>query len=366
MDKILKVVEVTPEFKTGAQKEAEVLEKHEANEQAKTETPPVEEPKIETPVEQKKEVELKDEELLSLVSKKLNKPLSSFDELVKEELPEDVAAFYKFKKETGKGVTDYAKLSRDYDAMSDEEKLFEYLSAKEEGLDKEDIQAMIAEYNIDEELDTESEITKKNIAKKKTLNEAKKFFKKQKEDYYKENVVSTGSSIDQSEKEEFEAYKQYMQSAKTIEDQNNQKKAYFEKKTTELFSPEFKGFEFSVKAGETDKSIVFAPMTPQELKAAQSTPLNLINKYMDENGLLKDPVGYHKALAVAMNYEKFAQHIFEQGYAAAVEDKDKTEKNINMSMRPATTPLQKAGIKVTPVDSSNFSGGLKIKSVTRL
>ena len=43
-----------------------------------------------------------------------------------------------------------------------------------------------------------------------------------------------------------------------------------------------------------------------ELKKAQETPLNFVNKFMDNNGYIIDAEGYHKSLAVAMNPEKFA------------------------------------------------------------
>ena len=35
--------------------------------------------------------------------------------------------------------------------------------------------------------------------------------------------------------------------------------------------------------------------------------MNFVNKFLDDKGLLKDAEGYHKALAMAMNPEKFAQ-----------------------------------------------------------
>ena len=46
------------------------------------------------------------------------------------------------------------------------------------------------------------------------------------------------------------------------------------------------------------------PGSASELKKAQETPLNLVNKFMDNNGYIIDAEGYHKALAVAMNPEK--------------------------------------------------------------
>lgn len=363
------VKEVETVEKSAAQKEAEVLSQHEQKnekpvdeikEEIKEEIKPSEEDKI---VEQP--IELKDEDILGALSKKLNKPITSFDDL-KEELPEDVATFYKYKKETGRGMEDFIKLNRDYSKMSDDDKLFEYLSATEEGLDPDDIEAMIDELKVDEDLDLETEINKKNRQRKKTLTEANKFFEKQKEQY-KLPLVSSEATVSETEKEEFESYKQYIQKAKDVETQNAKKGEWFEKKTNEVFSNEFKGFEFKVKVGEEDKSLVFSTGTPDELKSLQSSPLNFINKFMDENGMIKDAVGYHKALSVAMNTDKFAQYFIEQGYAMATESNDRKIKNINMSTRPASTPLAREGIKVQEVPAGqSFGNGLKVLSVKKV
>lgn len=42
---------------------------------------------------------------------------------------------------------------------------------------------------------------------------------------------------------------------------------------------------------------------------AQSDVSNFISKYLDENGMISDHVGYHKSLAAAMNPEKWLSSI---------------------------------------------------------
>ena len=64
-----------------------------------------------------------------------------------------------------------------------------------------------------------------------------------------------------------------------------------------------------------------------ELKKAQDSPLNFINKYLDSRGFIKDAEGYHKSLAVAMNPEKFAQFFYEQGKSQATDDVIRKTKN---------------------------------------
>ena len=63
--------------------------------------------------------ELNEDEVLSYIGKRYGKEINSIDELVSqreesEPLPEDVAAYLKYKKETGRGFEDFAKLQKDY------------------------------------------------------------------------------------------------------------------------------------------------------------------------------------------------------------------------------------------------------------
>ena len=127
-----------------------------------------------------------------------------------------------------------------------------------------------------------------------------------------------------------------------------------------MFSPEFKGFKFNI--GEDE--IVYTPGSASELKKAQDSPLNFINKYLDSSGFIKDAEGYHKSLAVAMNPEKFAQFFYEQGKSKATDDVIRNTKNINMSERTAPEVSAKSGLQVKAV-SEPSSKGLRIKSIKK-
>lgn len=315
---------------------------------------PIEETQQEQVQEQVKtepvEEELSEEKVLSFIGKRYNKQINSFDELMaerkeSEELPEDVSAYMKYKKETGRGFEDFLKLKKDFDTMDSDDLLKQYLSSTEEGLDEDDIETLMDDYRYDEDIDDESTIKKIKITKKKIVAEAKKFFNDQKEKY-KMPIESIGSSFSNEEKEEFEAYKQYTQQAKTVNDENERKRGWFEQKTNELFNSEFKGFEFKVN----DKSFSFTPADASELKKVQMNPSNFVSKFLDESGLMKDSVGYHKSLAVAMNPEKFAKFFYEQGQSDATEDSMRKMKNINMSERRAP-------------EASKFTDGMQVKSV---
>jgi len=383
----IKVREVSAEEKSSQEIEQELLEKHEEKFQSQTEQEStdvkVEEPaaevevkeestQVETPVEEVVEEkppqletppELNEDEVLSYIGKRYGKEINSIDELVSqreesEPLPEDVAAYLKYKKETGRGFNDFAKLQKDYSDLSPDALLREYYTITEEGLDPEDIDDMMDEFSIDEDIHEPTEIKKIKLAKKKEIAKAKKFLRQQQEQY-KQPLESRESSASVNNDELIE-YRQYLESAKAQQDDAIQKREWFVKKSDEVFSSEFKGFKFNI--GEND--VVYSPGSASELKKAQETPLNFVNKYLDSNGFIKDAEGYHKSLAVAMNPEKFAQFFYEQGKSQATDDVIRKTKNINMSERSAPEVFVKSGFQVKSV-SQPSNKGLRIKSIKK-
>jgi hypothetical protein len=214
----------------------------------------------------------------------------------------------------------------------------------------------MAEFSYDEDYDDESSVKKAKLAKKKAIVEAKKFFNEQKE-MYKIPLESRGVGLPEAELEEYNAYKQYINQAKSYEEEANRRRDWFFKKTDEVFGGEFKGFEFNL--GE--KSLLYKPNEAAELKKIQMNPENFINKFVDESGLISDAVGYHKSLAIAMNPEKFAQFFYEQGKADAVGSLDKKIKNIDMSANNATAISGNSDGPKIRVLNPDSGSGLKIK-----
>ena len=387
----IKVREVTTEEKSSQEIEQELLDKHEEKTQTETEQVESTEVKVEEQPEQEVEVkevnetvqeekpveevveeqppemqtppELDENEVLSYIGKRYGKEINSIDELVSEReesepLPEDVAAYLKYKKETGRGFNDFAKLQKDYTDLSPDALLREYYSITEEGLDSEDIDLLMEDFVFDEEIHEPTEIKKIKLAKKKEIAKAKKYLKQQQEQY-KQPLESRESSATANNDELIE-YRQYLESAKTQEEQANHKRQWFVKKSDEVFNTEFKGFKF--KIGEDQ--VVYTPGSASELKKAQETPLNFVNKFLDSNGYLKDAEGYHRSLAIAMNPEKFAQFFYEQGKSQATDDVMRKTKNVNMSERSAPEVSVKSGFQVKAV-SQPSSKGLRIKSIKK-
>lgn len=312
------------------------------------------------------EEELDEQKVLSYIGKRYNKQINSFDDLVAERqeaepLPEDVAAYMKYKKETGRGFEDFLKLKKDYDTVNSDELLKDYLLSTQQGLDEDDIDTLMDDYRYDEDIDDESSVKKVKIAKKKIVAEAKKFFNEQKEKY-KVPLESSSGFVPEAEREEYQSYKQYTQQAKTVQEENERKRSWFDQKTNDVFSNEFKGFEFKVN----DKSFSFSPGDAAELKKIQSNPSSFIGKFLDENGLMKDATGYHKSLAIAMHPDKFAKYFYEQGMADATDDVMRKTKNINMSERRAPEVTKSGeGMQVRAVNPDS-GRSLKIRSIKRI
>jgi len=379
----VRAIEATEE-KSMQEVENELLQKHEDQfndtsetsetekvdlnfEKDKEDSPLKEDDKEEASVEEAAEqpYDLKEEDVLSYIGKRYGKEINSFDDLMAErkeaeELPEDVAAYFKYKKETGRDIQDFVKLQQDFSSMNPDSLLREYLTITEgEGLDPEDIDSLMEDYSYDEDLDDESVIKKTKLAKKKIIAKAKKFFNEQKE-LYKQPLESRPAVNSEGENEELQDYRQYLESVKTQQQENEAKRSWFVKKTNEVFTDDFKGFDFALD----DKTVTFSPGDTQSIKKNQDTPMNFINKFLDDKGLMKDAAGYHRALSIAMNPDKFAQFFFEQGKSEATQDVMRKTKNINMSERRAPEVTNKGGMTVKSVNPDS-GRGLKIRSIKR-
>jgi hypothetical protein len=298
------------------------------------------------------ELSIKDEDVLSYIGKRYDREINSLDELFEqrnanEELPEDVSAFLKYKKETGRGINDFIKINKDYNDVDDDQLLREYYLDQNKDLDLEDVQFEIEDrFHYDEDLDEERDIRLKKVAKKKELAKARDHFNQLKEQY-KVPLESREGFASEKDMEEFNAYKKEKEAA-TANDQELAKRAqYFSSKTGELFSENFEGFGFNVSE---DKKLVYKPADSKTLLNEQSDLNNFVNKFTGDDGFIKDIEGFHRSIAVASNPEKFAKYFYEKGMADAVSDVAKESKNIDMT-RKSTQVIKKEGFQVRNIDA---------------
>jgi hypothetical protein len=344
MEGEFKVRAVEFEEKSAVEIEEKLLKEHEER------LNPTSEPQEQ--VNEIPEVDIDENKIISYLGKRYNKEISSLDDIweqrqVSEDLPEDVSAFLKYKKETGRGINDFINLNKDYDSLDQDTLLFDFYKEQNKGLDSEDIRFEIeSKFSFDEDFDEEKDVKKKQLAKKKELAKAKEYFNNLKEQY-KVPLESSESFVPKEERDAYNAYREYRETTTASEQEQERRSKYFADKTTELFSDKFEGFKFNM---DENSKLVYKPAESQELLKEQSTLNNFVNKFLNDDGYLQDAELFHRAIAVASNPEKFAKFFYEKGKSEAVEGVAKESKNIEMT-RQATSVTPTQGFQVRSVDA---------------
>lgn len=304
------------------------------------------------------EKDIDDNIVLSHIKNKYGKDVTSLEDLLKEQkaqedLPDDVSTFYKYKKETGRGIEDFVKLTRDLDAVNPDSLITEYLKETNPELDEEDIAFELEKFKFDEDLDDEKDIKNAKLLKKKELAKAKDYFNSLKEQY-KTPLESRDGFIPQEELNEYEAYKNSKVNSITEQEEQIKRSKFFAEKTEELFSDKFEGFGFTL---DENNKVVYKPADAIEIKNQQSNLQNFIGKFLNEEGYLANAEAFHKAIAVANDPDKFAKFFYEKGKADMATGIDKESKNIDM-LRSGTPSTPDTGTKVRAV---NDDSGNRIK-----
>jgi hypothetical protein len=272
------------------------------------------------------------------------------------ELPENIQKVVDFMNETGGSLEDYVRLNTDFDQLSPESLLQEYYKQTKSHLDPEEIEFLIEDnFSYDEDLDEERDIRRKKLAYKEEIAKAKQFLEESKAKYYDEVKLNPKLLPDQQKAIDFfNRYNQEQSETRVIQEKQIEN---FKNKTDSLFSDNFKGFDF--KVGE--QKYRFNVRDAQSVKDKQSDINNFIGKFLDENNMLSDASGYHKALFVANNADAIANHFYEQGKADAVKQISTEAKNINMDPRKTSQGIiETGGIKVKAI-SGDDSSKLRIK-----
>ena len=286
------------------------------------------------------------------------------EEVVKEEpvveakqpevnLPENVEKLVKFMEETGGTLEDYVRLNADYSNVDDNTLLKEYYKQTKPHLDMEEINFLLEDnFSYDEEMDEERDIRKKKLARKEEIAKAKSFLEETKSKYYDEIKLRPGVTQDQQKAMDF--FNRYNEEQKTVQEQHNR----FKSSTKNFFNQEFKGFDFNI--GE--KKFRYGVSNTEDVANSQSDLTNLIGKFLDNKGEVKDFKGYHKAIYAAQNADTIANHFYEQGKADAV--KDMMAKSKNISNEPRATSNGEVyinGMKVRAISGVD-SSKLKIRT----
>tara|TARA_Y100000004_G_scaffold196293_1_gene265857 strand:- start:1130 stop:2383 length:1254 start_codon:yes stop_codon:yes gene_type:complete len=271
----------------------------------------------------------------------------------KQNLPENITNLVKFMEETGGTVEDYVRLNADYSNVNDDRLLREYYSKTKPHLDKEEVDFIIEEnFTYDEEIDEERDVKRKKLAKKEAVAEAKNFLEDMKNKYYQEIKLRPGVTQEQQKAMEF--FNRYNKEQEIA----TQKHKKFLDTTNEMFSNEFKGFDFEV--GE--KKYRYGVKDPSAVAENQSNLNNFVERFLDKEGNVKDTKGYHKAIYAAQNIDKIVNHFYEQGKSDGIKAVVEKSKNptIDQARQSGTQDIYVGGFKVRAIDGVD-SSRLKIK-----
>ena len=307
-------------------------------------------PEEETPIiqeiteeEVKAEVEEVKEELKEAVqeTKETGKPL-----------PENIEKLVAFMEETGGNIEDYVRLNADYSNIDNNTLLREYYKQSKPYLDQSEVNLLIEDnFKYDEEIDDERDIRRKKLAFKEEVAKARNFLEKTKSKYYDEIKLRPGVTQEQQKAMDF--FNRYNEE----QSMRNKQHEAFKDQTKKMFNNEFKGFDFNL--GE--RKFRYGIQNPSQVAETQSDINNVVGKFLDNNGNVTDPAGYHKAMYAAMNADKLANHFYEQGKADATKEIVSSSKNPSSEPRKASENIYINGLKVKAI-SGQDSSKLKIKT----
>ena len=171
--------------------------------------------------------------------------------------------------------------------------------------------------------------------------------------YYEE--VKLGSKLTNDQQKAIEFFNTYNNEQSEQQKLQEKQVAHFNNESKKVFTDDFKGFEFKV----SDKKYRFNVKDKQQVQDRQANILNVLDKYISEDNMLKDASGYHKALFVADNADEIANHFYEQGKTDAIKQLNAESKNINMDPRK-TGIVEAGGVKVRAI-SGDDSSKLRVK-----
>lgn len=275
-------------------------------------------------------------------------------EAEKQMLPENVDKLVKFMEETGGSLEDYVNLNRDISKYDNTTLMREYYKITKPHLNQDDIEFMLNKnFGYDAETEDPSDVKAKQLAFKEELFNAQNHFKTSKEKYYADLKLRKQNDIDPEYKK---AYEYYNEQQDLIKESENLQKDFLNK-TTNVFSDDFKGFDFSVGKNKYR----FKVENPLQVKEFQSDIKNFANEFIGKDGTISDAKGYHKALFAGRNADKIANHFYEQGRADAIKDQAKASKNIDMSPRVDNSSVVNSNGQKVKVVSGNDSSKLRVK-----
>ena len=280
------------------------------------------------------------EEVQEMAQESLQKEIK--EPTVKVDLPENIEKLVDFMKETGGTIEDYTRLNADYTSVNDDALLTEYYKKSKPHLNEEEISFVMEEnFKVDDEIDDQREIKKKNLAKKEAIAEARTYLEDLKGKYYDEIKLKSYDNPEQKKAMDF--FNRYNKDQEVAKGKHDR----FVDDTKKHFTEDFKGFDFEV--GE--KKFRYGVKDPASVAQDQSNINNFVEKFLDNEGNVKDTKGYHKAIYAAQNVDRIVNHFYEQGKTDGIKTVMESSKNPTLG-----EPRQKRGDDI-------FVGGFKVRAI---
>jgi hypothetical protein len=285
-----------------------------------------EQPVLEEIKEEEVEEEQKQTEEVEAIEEKVEEAVEESKE-TGEPLPENIQKVVDFINDTGGSLEDYVRLNQDYSKLNETQLIREYYETTKPHLDREDIDLLMEDFSYDEELDEPKTIRKAKIAFKEEAAKAKNHLESLKTKYYEE--VKAGSRLTPDQQKAVDFFNRYNKEQKETSEVAERQKSIFLNKTNDLFSKDFKGFDYSVG----DKKYRFNVKDVDAVKESQSDLNNFVKKFLNKNNEMENASEYHKSLFTAMNPDSVAKHFYEQGKADAMKESMARTKNVDMAPR---------------------------------
>lgn len=292
------------------------------------------EPRLEEVTEEKVETKNEDENeevtVINEVKEEAQELTKQAEQAIVQEettgakLPENVQKLISFMEDTGGTVEDYVTLNKDYTKFDDNLLVKEYYKKTKPHLDDSEISFLMEDkFNYDAEVDEERFVRKQKLAYKEEVAKARKFLEQMKTKYYDE--IKLRPSITNEQQKAMDFFNRYNKEQSVVTESRNR----FIKNTKDLFNNEFKGFDFNV--GE--KKFRYKISNPFQVADNQDDVGKFVKPFTNDKGEISDLNGYHKALYVARNADRIAEHFYEQGKADATRDIVSKSKNIDNTPR---------------------------------
>ena len=265
--------------------------------------------------------ELSEEAVFKYLSETLGKEIKSFEDLVQPqanplESDPDLKALAEWRERTGRPISDWAKFQKDYDAMSSEEVVREYLRYKYEDFTPEEIELEMQEY-LPQEDDLDREAARKQLNLKKLAADGRKELNKLRMEL--NEAVPAQLTPEQSQAIEF--YKQALQA------QEQQKKVA--QVNDQNLSKEIEQFDTIPLALEDGLEITFkpAPEARKTLREYMARP-----DWYNQDGTLnaKEVV---KDSFFLQNRDAIIKEVYKQGVAAGQAIIEKKTSNTTLDGR---------------------------------